>query len=60
MTADSTSLTFRLTAQTQEIASIEGAIGRHLVRFGQRDELMVCWQRADGSAGTTQGEPETP
>jgi hypothetical protein len=38
-----------------DIATYEDVVGRHLVRFGERDELTVAWQRADGSAGTTQG-----
>ncbi len=40
--------------QTDDIARLEDVIGRHLVRFGTRDELVVVWQRPDGSAGTTQ------
>ena len=30
---------------------IENVVGRHLVRFGARDELVVRWVRPDGSAG---------
>lgn len=30
---------------------IEDVVGRHLVRFGARDELVVQWQRSDGSPG---------
>jgi hypothetical protein len=29
-------------------------VGRHLVRFGTRDELVVRWVRADGSPGSEQ------
>jgi uncharacterized protein len=32
----------------------EDVVGRHLVRFGTRDELIVYWLRADGSPGTEQ------
>ena len=38
-----------------DIATYEDVVGRHLVRFGERDELSVQWTRSDGSAGTTQG-----
>jgi len=33
------------------MALIEDVVGRHLVRFGVRDELVVRWVRADGSNG---------
>lgn len=33
---------------------LEDVVGRHLVRFGTKDELVVEWTRDDGSAGTTQ------
>jgi hypothetical protein len=32
----------------------EDVVGRHLVRFGTRDELVVSWHRADGTHGTEQ------
>lgn len=44
---------------TGDLAGIEHVIGIHLARFGVKDALTVTWQRADGSAGTTQG-PLTP
>lgn len=34
--------------------NLEDVLGRHLVRFGARDELVVTWTRADGSRGTEQ------
>jgi hypothetical protein len=30
---------------------IEDVVGRHLVRFGVRDELVVRWLRPDGTTG---------
>lgn len=60
MTADSAALVIRVSALAEEIDSIEGAIGRHLVKFGKRNDLVVRWIRSDGSAGTTQGVPEVP
>jgi len=45
-----------LTLETDggSVETLEGVVGRHLVRFGSRDELVVEWSRSDGSAGTTQ------
>lgn len=37
-----------------DIARLEDVIGRHLVRFGTRDELVVAWHRGDGTDGTVQ------
>lgn len=33
---------------------LEDVVGRHLVRFGTKDELVVQWQRSDGTPGTRQ------
>jgi hypothetical protein len=41
-----------------DVARLEDVVGRHLVRFGARDELVVAWQRGDGTAGTTQRRAE--
>jgi hypothetical protein len=38
-----------------DIATYEDVVGRHLARFGERDELHARWVRADGTDGTTQG-----
>lgn len=37
---------------------LEGIVGRHLVRFGTRDELVVEWRRDNGEPGTTQRNSE--
>jgi hypothetical protein len=39
---------------------LEDVVGRHLVRFGTKDELVVRWQRSDGTPGTTQQLVEEP
>lgn len=41
-----------------DVARLEDVIGRHLVRFGSRDELVVAWLRSDGTAGTAQRKAE--
>jgi hypothetical protein len=52
-------LVLRLTvAPEDDVARLEDVIGRHLVRFGARDELVVTWQRTDGTAGTVQRKTE--
>jgi hypothetical protein len=33
---------------------LEDVVGRHLVRFGTKDELVVQWQRSDGTPGSRQ------
>jgi hypothetical protein len=33
---------------------LEDVVGRHLVRFGTKDELVVEWRRESGEPGTTQ------
>jgi hypothetical protein len=48
-------LLIEITADDGDAATYEDVVGRHLVRFGERDELMVAWRRSDGTAGTTQG-----
>jgi hypothetical protein len=36
---------------------MEDVVGRHLVRFGTRDELVVRWIRSDGTDGSVQRVP---
>lgn len=38
----------------EDIERLEDVVGRHLVRFGTRDELRVRWTRSDGEPGTEQ------
>ncbi len=33
---------------------LEGVVGRHLVRFGGKDELVCAWNRTDDTQGTEQ------
>jgi uncharacterized protein len=35
----------------ERLGVIEDVVGRHLVRFGARDELVLRWHRPDGSVG---------
>jgi hypothetical protein len=54
LVAASDGLHLRIEGPSERIAELEDVIGRHLVRFGSRDELVVQWRRSDGTAGTTQ------
>ena len=36
-----------------DVARFEDVLGRHLVRFGKKDELVVQWTRDDGTPGTS-------
>lgn len=47
-------LHLRVQAAPEDVERFEGVVGRHLVRFGSKDELVCTWTRADGSQGTTQ------
>jgi len=54
LTAGADTLHIRLSAAPDAVARMEDVVGRHLVRFGSRDELTVQWVRADGTPGTRQ------
>lgn len=54
ITARQDSLELVLEAPADEIDRFEGVVGRHLVRFGAKDELVCQWRRSDGSQGTHQ------
>ncbi len=43
-------------AAASELAHIEDVVGRHLARFGARNELVVEWVRSDGSPGQVYGQ----
>jgi hypothetical protein len=47
-------LVLDLSAPTADLERLEGVVGRHLVRFGTRDELVVQWNRDSGDPGTVQ------
>jgi hypothetical protein len=47
-------LRLSVTAEGEDLPRLEDVVGRHLVRFGTRDELQVRWVRADGRPGTVQ------
>jgi len=48
-------LVIEIRSTDADVATYEDVVGRHLVRFGERDELTVSWERSDGTAGSSQG-----
>lgn len=52
-----TTLILTLHALPSTLENLEGVTGRHLARFGRREEMVVSWVRADGTPGTTQSAP---
>ncbi|GAA5049513.1 hypothetical protein HNP84_004258 [Thermocatellispora tengchongensis] len=47
-------LLIRLECPAESVAQLEDVVGRHLVRFGARDELVVRWVREGGEPGSEQ------
>lgn len=52
--AERLGLRMKVYATSEFVEALEEVLGRHLVHFGSRDELVVSWTRADGSAGSEQ------
>jgi len=46
-----------LVVEGEDLPQLEDVVGRHLVRFGTRDELHVRWIRDGGEPGTEQHPP---
>ncbi|MFJ4798953.1 DUF2218 domain-containing protein [Kitasatospora purpeofusca] len=46
--------------ETENLPGLEDVVGRHLVRFGARDELVVEWHRDNGEAGLVHRNEEEP
>ena len=58
LTSQDDGLHLELVCEPGELDRLEDVVGRHLVRFGTRDELVCAWGRNDGTAGTTQSKPD--
>ncbi|WP_030462968.1 DUF2218 domain-containing protein [Kitasatospora sp. NRRL B-11411] len=54
LTAEDGALLLAVEGAEGNLDQLEDVVGRHLVRFGTRDELVVAWQRESGAAGTVQ------
>ncbi|MET9182850.1 DUF2218 domain-containing protein [Kitasatospora aureofaciens] len=49
--AQSDALLLTVEGERDKLPELEDVVGRHLVRFGARDELVVEWHRDNGEAG---------
>ncbi|MEW1774485.1 DUF2218 domain-containing protein [Streptomyces sp. NPDC086777] len=58
LTATEGALLLTVDTDPEHLGVLEGVVGRHLVRFGTRDELVVAWRRDNGEPGTTQRNSE--
>ncbi|MEU5891417.1 DUF2218 domain-containing protein [Streptomyces sp. NPDC047461] len=54
LTATEGALLLAVETDAEHLAVLEDVVGRHLVRFGTKDELVVEWRRDTGEPGTTQ------
>ncbi|MDH6137233.1 hypothetical protein P3T37_006665 [Kitasatospora sp. MAA4] len=60
LVAEPDALLLAVEGESGSLALLEDVIGRHLVRFGGRDELVVEWHRDNGEPGTVyRNEAET-
>lgn len=59
LTARQDALLISVETQPESLARLEDVVGRHLVRFGTRDELVVTWVRDGGEPGTEQRRADT-
>ncbi|GAA1260412.1 DUF2218 domain-containing protein [Kitasatospora nipponensis] len=49
--AEPDALLLSVEGAADDLAGLEDVVGRHLVRFGSKDELVVEWHRDNGEAG---------
>jgi hypothetical protein len=54
LSCGSDGLHLAIQANPDDLARLEDVVGRHLLRFGTRDQLHVRWSRSDGQPGTEQ------
>jgi hypothetical protein len=54
LSCGSDGLLLTVEGEAADLTRLEDVVGRHLVRFGTRDELHVNWSRSNGEPGTEQ------
>ncbi|WP_214409414.1 DUF2218 domain-containing protein [Sphaerisporangium fuscum] len=52
LTAEPGALLLAVEGDAENLERLEDVVGRHLVRFGAKDELVVEWKRDNGEPGT--------
>lgn len=60
LVAEPDALLLAVEGQAENLAGLEDVVGRHLVRFGSKDELVVEWHRDNGEAGLVHRNLEEP
>ncbi|MGW3289974.1 DUF2218 domain-containing protein [Streptomyces sp. NPDC001002] len=60
LTAVEGALLLAVETDADHLDLLEDVVGRHLVRFGTKDELVVEWRRDTGEPGTSQRNSEEP
>ncbi|MGW4895914.1 DUF2218 domain-containing protein [Kitasatospora sp. NPDC004240] len=60
LTAEPGALLLTVEGEAENLPGLEDVVGRHLVRFGSRDELVVEWRRDNGEAGHVHRNDEEP
>ncbi|MEU6141875.1 DUF2218 domain-containing protein [Streptomyces sp. NPDC047081] len=58
LTATDGALLLAIDTDAGNLDLLEDVVGRHLVRFGTKDELVVEWHRDNGEPGSVQRKPE--
>ena len=61
LTAEPGVLLLAVEGEAENLGNLESVVGRHLVRFGTKDELVAEWHRDNGEPGSVQrNEEEAP
>ncbi|MEV7181139.1 DUF2218 domain-containing protein [Kitasatospora sp. NPDC093679] len=60
LTAEPDGLLLVVDGESDRLADLEDVVGRHLVRFGARDELVVEWHRDNGEPGLVHRNRDEP
>ncbi|MBM7773844.1 hypothetical protein JOD54_004048 [Actinokineospora baliensis] len=50
--AEADALVLTVEGAEADLEQLEAVVGKHLVRFGAKDELVVAWTRDSGEPGT--------
>ncbi|MFC1409655.1 DUF2218 domain-containing protein [Streptacidiphilus sp. N1-12] len=58
LTAEPGALLLAVEGEAGNLENLESVVGRHLVRFGTKDELVAEWHRDSGEAGSVQRNEE--
>jgi hypothetical protein len=58
--AEEGALLLSVEGDAEHLEQLEDVVGRHLVRFGTKDELLVTWHRDTGEPGLTHRHDADP